>query len=59
LHLARYSEGTKLAVQAEQDEPAHGPSAAERLRQISELHAAGLLTDEEFAAKRAEPGASK
>jgi hypothetical protein len=26
---------------------------ADQLRQLSELHAAGLLTDEEFAAKRA------
>jgi len=45
-----------LAVQAEQDaqtEPAQVPSAAERLREVSELHDAGLLTDAEYAAKRA------
>ena len=44
-----------LAVQAEQDaqtEPAQVPSAAERLREVSELHDAGLLTDAEYAAKR-------
>jgi hypothetical protein len=45
-----------LAVQAEQDaqaEPARVPSAAERLREVSELHDADLLTDAEYAAKRA------
>ena len=45
-----------LAAQAEQDaqaEPAQVRSAAERLKEVSELHDAGLLTDAEYEAKRA------
>ena len=48
---------------AEQDAPAYqpvpaaGPAAAsdpiEQLRQLGELHAQGVLTDEEFAAQKA------
>ena len=45
-----------LAAQAEQDaqaESAQVRSAAERLREVGELHDAGLLTDDEYAAKPA------
>ncbi len=42
----------------EEEPPADAPepnvAIADRLRQVSEMHAAGLLTDEEYAAKRAE-----
>ena len=43
---------------AYQPEPAAGPAAAssdpiEQLRQLGELHAQGVLTDEEFAAQKA------
>lgn len=45
-----------LAAQAEHDAQAEAApvrSAAERLREVSELHDAGLLTDAEYEAKRA------
>ena len=31
-----------------------GPSIIEQIRQLGELHAAGILTDDEFSAKKAE-----
>ena len=40
---------------APQEEPIQtaSPDPAERLRKLADLHQSGLLTDEEFAAKRA------
>ena len=34
--------------------PAAGPSVMDRLKQLNELKGAGLLTDDEFNAKKAE-----
>lgn len=34
--------------------PAAEPSEAEQLQQLADLHAQGILTDEEFAAKKAQ-----
>jgi len=34
--------------------PTEGPDVADQIRKLAELHAAGILTDEEFSSKKAE-----
>ncbi len=55
---AQYEE-QQMAQQPVYQEPAPAPAAAEtsevdELKQIADLHAQGILTDEEFAAKKAQ-----
>jgi hypothetical protein len=48
------SHGAGTAVNPQLTSPASGPSIPEQIRALSELHAAGILTDDEFSAKKAE-----
>jgi len=52
-HDEMREETKKLAAEAQQS-PADPSSAGSRLAEITRLHEAGLLTDEEYQAKRAE-----
>jgi hypothetical protein len=46
--------GAGTAVSAQSASPTSEPSIPEQIRSLSELHAAGILTDDEFTAKKAE-----
>jgi Bacterial PH domain/Short C-terminal domain len=42
----------RMAAAHEHGRPGAGVSAADEIKKLAELHAAGILTDEEFAAKK-------
>ena len=52
-NAAHQQNGTQAAQPPQSDQPAAHPSIS-AIKQLSELHAAGILTDEEFNTKKAE-----
>lgn len=46
--------GAGTAVNPQSPPPAGAPSIPDQIRSLSELHAAGILTDDEFSAKKAD-----
>ena len=46
--------GPDTAIRPQSAPPASGSSIPEQIRSLSELHASGILTDDEFSAKKAE-----
>lgn len=50
----RYGEEDQQAVQQDQSAPQGGDDPMSDLQQLGQLHESGVLTDEEFAAKKAE-----